>query len=35
MSDFCAENRIEGEDGGEDFPDEVILDIELRAEDVF
>jgi len=31
MSDFCVENRIEGEDGGEDFPDEVILDIELRA----
>ena len=31
MSDFCAENRIEGEDGGEDFPDKVILDIELKA----
>ena len=24
MSDFCAENPIEGEDGKEDFPDEDI-----------
>ena len=31
MSDFCAETRIEGEDSGEDFPDKVILDIELKA----
>ena len=29
MSDFCAENPIEGEDGKEDFPDEDILDVEL------
>ncbi|XP_030964977.1 uncharacterized protein LOC115986272 [Quercus lobata] len=30
MTDFCAENPIEGQDGKEDFPDEDILDIELR-----
>ncbi|XP_030964979.1 uncharacterized protein LOC115986274 [Quercus lobata] len=30
VSNFCAENPIEGEDGKEDFPDEDILDIELR-----
>ena len=29
--DFCAENPVEGEDGREDFPDEDILGIELRA----
>lgn len=29
MSDFCAENPIEEEDGKEDFPDEDILDVEL------
>jgi len=29
VSDFCAENPIEGEDGKEDFSDEEILDIEL------
>lgn len=29
VSDFCAENPIEGDDGKEDFPDEGILDIEL------
>ena len=28
--DFCAENPIEGENGKEDFPDEYILDVELR-----
>ncbi|XP_030923153.1 uncharacterized protein LOC115950041 [Quercus lobata] len=31
VSDFCAENPIEGEDGKEDFLDEEILDIELRV----
>ena len=31
VSDFCAENPIEGDDGKEDFPDDDILDIELRA----
>ena len=29
MSDFCAENPIEGEDSKEDFPDEDILSVEL------
>ncbi|XP_030924662.1 uncharacterized protein LOC115951633 [Quercus lobata] len=29
MSDFYAENRTEGEDGKEDFPDENILDVDL------
>ena len=29
MSNFCAENPIEREDGKEDFPDEDILDVEL------
>ena len=29
--DFCAENPIEGEDGKEDFPNEDILDVELRT----
>ena len=29
MSDFCAENPIEGEDGKEGFPDEDILDVKL------
>ena len=28
--DFCAENPIEWENGKEDFPDEYILDVELR-----
>ena len=31
MSDFCVKNPIEGEDGTEDFPDEDILDVELRT----
>ena len=31
VSDFCAENPVEGEDGRKDFPDEDILDIELKA----
>ena len=31
VSDFCAENPIEGEDGKEDFPNEDILDVELEA----
>ena len=30
VSDFCAENPIEGENGKEDIPDEYILDVELR-----
>ena len=29
MSNFCAENPIEGKDGKEDFLDEVISDVEL------
>ena len=31
VSDFCVKNPVEGEDGREDFSDEDILDIELRA----
>ena len=31
VSDFCAENPIEGEDGKEDFLDEDILDIAFGA----
>ena len=31
VSNFYTENPIEGEDGKEDFPDEDILDIELRT----
>ena len=31
MPDFYAENPIEGKDGKEDFLDEDILDVELRA----
>ena len=31
MSYFCAENPIEEEDDKEDFPDEDILNVELRA----
>ena len=31
VSDFYAENPVEGKDGREDFLDEDILDIELRA----
>ena len=31
VSDFCAENPIEGEDGKEDFSDKDILDIKLGA----
>ena len=31
LSDFCAENLVEGKDGREDFLDEDILDIELGA----
>ena len=30
VSDFCVKNPIEGEDG-EDFPNEDILGVELRA----
>ena len=29
MSNFCAKNPMEGEDGKEDFPNEDILDVEL------
>ena len=29
VSDFCAKNPMEGDDGREDFPDKDILDIEL------
>lgn len=35
MSDFCAKNSIEGEDGREDFPNEDILDIELGVDIAF
>ena len=31
VSYFCAKNPVEGEDGREDFLDEGILDVELRA----
>ena len=31
VSNFCAENPIEGDNGKEDFPDEDILDTELGA----
>ena len=31
MLDFCVENPVEGEYGREDFSNEDILDIELRA----
>ena len=31
VSDFYAENPIEGKDGKEDFPNEDILDVELRT----
>ena len=31
ISNFCAENPVEREDGREDFPDKDILDIELGA----
>ena len=31
ISNFCAKNPVEGEDGKEDFPDEDILDVELGA----
>ena len=31
VSYFCAKNLMEGEDGREDFLDEGILDVELRA----
>jgi len=31
MSNFCAENPIEGEGGKEDFLDEDILDVKLRT----
>ncbi|XP_075654988.1 uncharacterized protein LOC142625178 [Castanea sativa] len=31
ISDFCAKNPVEGEDGKEDFSDEDIMDMELRA----
>ena len=31
MSNFCAVNPIEGEDGKEDFPDKDILNVELGA----
>ena len=29
MSNFCAKNPIEGEDGKEDFPNKDVLDVEL------
>ena len=29
VSNFCAKNPIEGEDGKEDFPNKDILDVEL------
>ena len=29
ISNFCAENPVEGKDGKKDFPDDDILDIEL------
>ena len=29
VSNFCAKNPIEGENGKEDFPNEDILDVEL------
>ena len=35
VSDFCAKNPIEGEDGKEDFPDEDILNIELGARKMY
>ena len=31
VSNFCAENPVEGEDGKEDFPNKDILDIKLGA----
>ncbi|XP_075665432.1 uncharacterized protein LOC142635103 [Castanea sativa] len=31
ISNFCAKNPTEGEDGKEDFPNEDILDVELRT----
>ena len=31
VSNFCAKNPVEGEDGNEDFPNKDILDIELGA----
>ena len=31
VSNFCAENPIEGEDGKQDFPNEDIFDIKLGA----
>ena len=31
MSDICAEDPIEGENGKKDFPNEDILDVELRT----
>ena len=31
MSDFCVENPLEGENGKEDFLDEDVLDIKLKA----
>ena len=31
ISDFCAENLVEGQDRREDFPDEDILDIRVKA----
>ena len=31
ISNFCAENPVEGKDGKKDFPDDDILDIELGA----
>ena len=33
--DFCVENPMEGEDGREEFSDEDILDIELRAWEMY
>ena len=31
VSDFCVENHVEGQDGKESFPNEGILDVELRT----
>ena len=31
VSDYCAENSIEGEDGKEDVPNEDILDVKLET----
>ncbi|XP_075665437.1 uncharacterized protein LOC142635108 [Castanea sativa] len=35
ISNFCAKNPIEGEDGKEDFPNEDILDVELGTSKMY